>query len=156
MGTSSQSRADLGRMTALGIAWRMEALDWDYERLAAESGIEWGTLVSYRADASEMRMNELAAVAAALGTEPSALMVEAATREQFDCPDWCVRVDHSPGEEPALHYGPAFGAAWPQGADTEALAIDIDEEAVRGLTVEQARDLSDDLLEAIQWLGRVR
>ncbi len=158
MGTSSQTDQDLGRTTAAWIARRMEALDWDFERLAVETGMSWGTLASYRADASGMSMNELAAIAQALGTDVLTLIGEVAMRERHGCPDWCIRTDHSPGEDPDLHYGPEFGPIWPQGLDEADLGATFDPGALAEaeFDADALRALADNALAAAQWLEAVR
>lgn len=72
----STTAASTGETIASNINAELDRLGWDYDRLATESGMTRGRLVSYRADAGRMTMGELWLVAVALGVMPSHLARE--------------------------------------------------------------------------------
>lgn len=65
--TTDLTTPTLGESIAHNIALRMEALGWNYERLAVETGLTWGELVRWRTDAADMELGTLVAIADALG-----------------------------------------------------------------------------------------
>lgn len=65
--------AEAGQVIASNIAHHLDRLDWDYDRLADASGLSWGDVVTHRADAGAMSVDEMRAIARALGVLPSDL-----------------------------------------------------------------------------------
>lgn len=63
-----------GEIVAGNIAEELSRRGWDLELLADATDVPMSKLASYADDASRMTMNELAAVASALGLRPSKLM----------------------------------------------------------------------------------
>lgn len=63
----------LGVTIATNIGRHMDRLGWEFDDLAAATGIEWCDLIDHRADATKMELHVLEAVAAALEVCPADL-----------------------------------------------------------------------------------
>lgn len=68
------SAAHAGSVVAENMAAVMADRSWDFDRLSEESGIAWGDLVSWRADASTMGIDSMMSIAMALQVPASRLV----------------------------------------------------------------------------------
>lgn len=71
---STLTTPPIGEVVAESIAKRMDALGWEFDHLADESGIDWHRLISHRADAGGYTMSELFVIATALDVTPADLV----------------------------------------------------------------------------------